>query len=351
MAEVQAKPGAQIAASPVPQQTAPAVVLPAGAASTVTTPELNVSMTDVVESQEFLLNPANLTVLSAPTREKFTGILDVVNLIAEHAFIELTPPEPSLHNELVSLFRNPASSGLPGALAAAIERSEEARNLNLARLTELKGYRVRVNLNLGHIPRLLINLSDVNNTLLTLVGPELVAVAPYRASVQNLTARVKSQQRALHGALLDVDRLIRLYGRHLLIQSYTNHFLRDDATSRPSTARAEATHDGAQYYGIPLNGRGLGTGQASHHRSSPRRGSNADPPPGGLCPHPHAPTGIPTPLPFKQCSLGRGDTLRSPQSTDNLRRTSCSLHPIRLGPRPPGRSGTGGDPATDGTGV
>ena len=40
MAEVQAKPGAQIAASPVPQQTAPAVVLPAGAASTVTTPEL-----------------------------------------------------------------------------------------------------------------------------------------------------------------------------------------------------------------------------------------------------------------------------------------------------------------------
>ena len=124
-------------------------------------------MTDVVESpsQEFLLNPLNLTVLDAPTREKFIDILSVVNMIDEHAFMELTPPEPSIHNELVGLFRNQEPSGLPGALATAIERSELTRNLNLARLTEIKGYRVKVNLNLGHIPRLLLRLSDVNNTL------------------------------------------------------------------------------------------------------------------------------------------------------------------------------------------
>jgi hypothetical protein len=62
--EVQAKPGAQIAASPVPPQTAPAVQFPAGDASTVTPSERSFDMTDVVESpsQEFLLNPLNLNV-------------------------------------------------------------------------------------------------------------------------------------------------------------------------------------------------------------------------------------------------------------------------------------------------
>jgi len=73
-------------------------------------------------------------------------------------------------------------------------------------------------------------LADVNNLFLTLVGSALEAAASYRASVLNLTTRVKSQQRALDGALLDVDRMMRLYGRHLLLQSYTTHFLRDDNT-------------------------------------------------------------------------------------------------------------------------
>jgi hypothetical protein len=60
-------------------------------------------MADAGESppQEFLLNPSNLTVLDAPTREKFTDILTVSNMIVEHAFMELMPPEPSIHNELV----------------------------------------------------------------------------------------------------------------------------------------------------------------------------------------------------------------------------------------------------------
>ena len=227
-------------------------------------------MTDAVEapSQDYLRNPLNLTVLDAPTREKVIDILDVADMIVDHVFMELMPPEPSIHNELAGLFRNQEPSGIPGALATVIERSELTRNLNLARLKEIKGYRVKVNLNLGRIPRLLLNLSDVNNTLLTLVGPELVATAPYRSGVQHLIARVNSQQRALNGALLDVDRMMRLYGRHLLIQSYTTHFLWED-NRKPGTRRAEATHDGAQYYGLPPDGRGLGTGHASHHRSSP----------------------------------------------------------------------------------
>jgi hypothetical protein len=150
--EVQAKPDAQIAASPVPPQAASAASFLAGGASEVTKPpERSIAMTDVVESpsQEFLLSPLNLNVLDASIRDEFIEILSVVNMVHAHAFMELLPPTPSIHNELVELFRNQESSGLPGALAAAIERSELTHKTNLARLTEIKGYRVKVNLNLS----------------------------------------------------------------------------------------------------------------------------------------------------------------------------------------------------------
>ena len=45
-----------------------------------------------------------------------------------------------------------------------------------------------------------------------------------------MTTGIKAQQRALNGALLDLDRMVRLYGLHLLLQSYTTHFLRDANT-------------------------------------------------------------------------------------------------------------------------
>ena len=66
----------------------------------------------------------NLTVLDASIRDEFVDIISVVNMVHEHATMELLPPEPSIHNELVGLFHNQESNGLPGALAEAIERSE-----------------------------------------------------------------------------------------------------------------------------------------------------------------------------------------------------------------------------------
>ena len=63
-------------------------------------------------------------------------------------------------------FRNQEPNELLGALASALERSELAHKVKLARLTEIKGQRVQINLNLGHIPRLLLRLADVTNFFL-----------------------------------------------------------------------------------------------------------------------------------------------------------------------------------------
>ena len=98
-------------------------------------------MTDAVESpsQEFLRNPLNLTVLDAPTREKFIDILNVVDMIVDHAFMELTPPEPPIHNELVGLFRNQEPSGLPekGEVSLRQSRMPEKGEVSLRELHRL----------------------------------------------------------------------------------------------------------------------------------------------------------------------------------------------------------------------
>ena len=135
------------------------------------------------------------------------------------------PPNPSIHNEIVGTSRNQEPNELLGALATAIERSELAHKVNLARLTEIKGQRVQINLNLGHIPRLLLRLADVTNSFLTLDGSASQAVAPYRASVQGMTTGIKAQQRALNGALLDLDRMLRLYGSSPLAPVIHHPFL------------------------------------------------------------------------------------------------------------------------------
>jgi hypothetical protein len=76
--DVQAKPDAQITASPVPPQTASAASLPAGVASDLTKPPVrSIAMTEAVElsPQEFLLDPLNLTVLDATIRDDFVTSL------------------------------------------------------------------------------------------------------------------------------------------------------------------------------------------------------------------------------------------------------------------------------------
>jgi hypothetical protein len=125
-------------------------------------------MTEAVElsPQEFLLNPLNLAVLDATIRDDFVNILNDVNMVREYEIEELLPPNPSIHNEIVGTSRNQEPNELLGALASAIERSELAHKVKLARLTEIKGQRVKINLNLAHIPRLLLRLADVTNFFL-----------------------------------------------------------------------------------------------------------------------------------------------------------------------------------------
>jgi hypothetical protein len=231
MSEQVTKPVAQITASPVPLQAAAAANLAGVASEIPKTPVRNVAMTEAVELslQEFLLNPVNLSVLDATIRDNYVNTRNDMYMVLDYVIQKLMPPNPTIHNEIVGGFRNQEPGNLLGALASALERSESAHEAYSASLTVIKGIRVQINLNLSHIPRFLVRLSDLTNSFLTLDDSASQAVAPYRASVQDMINRIKAQQLALTGALFDLDRIMRLYGQHLLLQSYT-HFLRDPHT-------------------------------------------------------------------------------------------------------------------------
>ena len=153
-----------------------------------------------------------------------------INLVLEYKIVELPAPVPSVHNDILSDFRSCESGELPGALAIALERAESAHRANLERLTAIRGTRVQINLNLGNIPRIFVRLSALSERLLALSDSDTQHAQPYRDGMQALTAKIKQQQRALTGALFTLDRMVRLYGRHILLQSYTTHFLRDPVT-------------------------------------------------------------------------------------------------------------------------
>ena len=119
---------------------------------------------------------------------------------------------------------------LPGALATAIERAEAAHRANLERLTAIRGKRVQINFTLANIPRIFVRFAAVSERLLALSDTDTQHTQPYRDSIQALTAKIKQQQQALAGALFTLDRMVRLYGRHILLQSYTIHFLHEPGT-------------------------------------------------------------------------------------------------------------------------
>jgi hypothetical protein len=133
------------AASSVPLQAASVASLSAGVASDLSKPPApNVTMADAVEipSPEFLLNTVNLSVLDATISDNdFVDIRNDVHMVLEYEIQELLPPTPSIHNEIVGVFRNQEPGDLLGALASALERSESAHKANLASLTVIKGHR------------------------------------------------------------------------------------------------------------------------------------------------------------------------------------------------------------------
>jgi hypothetical protein len=157
-----------------------------------------------ISPQKFLLNPVSLAVL-----DTFVGDNDFVNLYKEIYMVldyetqTLPSPFPPVHNEILGVFRNQEPGGLPGALVSVIEHSESARRANLASLHMIRGNRVQINLNLGHIPQILVRLSALTERFLNLSESESQNVDPYRVSVQGMTTEIKAQQRVLIGALLN----------------------------------------------------------------------------------------------------------------------------------------------------
>jgi hypothetical protein len=75
----------------------------------------------------------------------------------------------------------------------------------------------RLILILDSIPRLFVRLSALSERFLALSESGSQHVQLYRVGVQDLTAKVKAQQRALTGMLFTLDRLVCLYGRHILL--------------------------------------------------------------------------------------------------------------------------------------
>ena len=137
-------------------------------------------------------------------------------------------------------------------MATAIERAEEEHRANLERLTALRGTRVSINLHLQNIPRIYVRLADVTERLLALNETEAQHTQPFRDAIKALTAKIKQQQQALTGALFTLDRMVRLYGRHILIQSYTNHFLRESSTEERVTQGRKPSMVGLSTTAFPL---------------------------------------------------------------------------------------------------
>jgi hypothetical protein len=165
---------------------------------------------------------------------------------------DLPAPVPSVHNEILSEFRSREPGELPGALASALERSESARRANLDRLNKIRGAHVQINLNLGHIPRLFVRLSTLSERFLAFSESDSQHVEPYREGMKDLTTKVKAQQQALTGALFTLGRMVRLYGRHHLLQSYTNHFLQDPPTKELVSLGRKPSMTGLSTTAFPL---------------------------------------------------------------------------------------------------
>ena len=95
-------------------------------------------------------------------------VMEDIRLVLNYDILDPPAPVPPVQNEIVGLFRSCESSTLPGALASAIERAEEAHRGNLERLTAIRGTRVRINLHLQNIPRIFVRLAAVTERLLAL---------------------------------------------------------------------------------------------------------------------------------------------------------------------------------------
>ena len=226
-------PSATPAASPVPIQPVSALNAEDTNAFTTVPGGHSTIMVDAVNQQpeEFLELSENVDFLEILIPENtLPDVVKDAKLVLEFIISDPPAPLPAIQNELVGMFRSSVTSELPGALAKAIERAEEVHVANLTRLTALRGKRVSINLHLQNIPRIYVRLTAVTERLLALKEADALHAPPFREAIKALSAKIKQQQQALTGALFNLDRMIRHYGRLILIQNYTNHFLRESST-------------------------------------------------------------------------------------------------------------------------
>jgi hypothetical protein len=255
MAEQETKPDA-IAASPVPFQ--PGASALNAEDTNIFTPvsgEHDTTMDDAngQQPEEFLGTNENIEFLEVLIPSSpLPDVLEDVKLVLEFIISDPPAPVPAIQTEIVGMFRSSEPSELPGALAKAIARAEEVHLANLERLTALRGERVSINLHLQNIPRIYVRLTAVHERLLALVEADAQLALPFREAIKALTAKIKQQQQALTGALFNLDRMVRLYGRHILIQSFTNHFLRESSTEERVTQGRKPPMVGLSTTAFPL---------------------------------------------------------------------------------------------------
>jgi hypothetical protein len=215
----------------------------------------NTTMVDAIGQQpeEFLELMENVELLEVLIPSNgLPDVMEDIRLVLDYNISDPPAPVPPVQNEIVGLFRSSESSMLPGALATAIERAEEAHRDNLERLTAIWGTRIRINLHLQNIPRIFVRLAVVTERLLALSEAEAQHTRPYRDAIKALTAKIKQHQQALTGALFTLDRMVRIYGHHILIQSYTNHFLRESSTEERVTQGRKPSMVGLSTTAFPL---------------------------------------------------------------------------------------------------
>jgi hypothetical protein len=140
-------------ASPVPTQPGVSANSNAEGTNAFTTLPMrhNITMVDAIGQQpeEFLELTENIEFLEVliPSNS-LPDVMEDTKLVLEFNIVDPLAPVPTIQNEIVGLFRSSEPSLLPGALATAIERAEEAHRANLECLTAIRGTRVRINLHL-----------------------------------------------------------------------------------------------------------------------------------------------------------------------------------------------------------
>jgi hypothetical protein len=148
------------------------------------------------------------------------------------------------------------------------------------------------------IPRLLVRPAALRELLLAPYESESDTVNANRDGVKDLTTKVKAAQQTMTTGLHRLDRIVRLFGRHLLLQSYTNHFLRDPITKERVTQERKPSLTGLSTTVYPLTEKNWVLATPASIAEARAEGSHKDSATRTICYHSYATQCISPPLPI-----------------------------------------------------